>query len=489
VDGKDNLFINDFGHSLVREVTPDGIIHTIAGNGTGGNSGDGGPATSASIVAESIAVDGKGNLYIATGGSVRQVSTDGTITTFAGGGNCERVCDGQPATNVMIQAVAVAVDGAGNLLISDDSADDLGCYFYLRKVSPTGILTTLAGVPGPCNEPSGDGGPAATAALGFSAGIAVDAAGNIFLTQTMNQTVRRISPDGVIATIAGGLYGYSGDGGPAIGAALGYPMSLAADSSGNLYFSDTYDSVVRELHPVSLPFVSAIVDAAGQSTGPVTPGKIVTIYGAGIGPSSLVRNLPSGGSFSVTAGGVSVTFNSVRAPVLYASATQIAVVAPYELSGPSAEVQVIYNGNISNQVTVPVTTTAPSLFTANQTGVGQAAAINVSTGTLNSAVNPVKIGEYVTLFATGEGQTNPGGVDGQIVSSSSIHPVLPVNVTVGGVPATVQYTGESPGQVAGTMQINVQIPAGVTPGGYVPVTVQVGAASTGDAVWIAVSGN
>jgi uncharacterized protein (TIGR03437 family) len=104
-------------------------------------------------------------------------------------------------------------------------------------------------------------------------------------------------------------------------------------------------------------------------------------------------------------------------------------------------------------------------------------------------VNPVKPGGVISLYATGEGQTSPVGVDGTLAGSSSAHPVLPVSVTVGGTPATVQYAGSAPGQVAGVMQVNVQIPSGVKPGGYVPIVLQVGDQTSNSAVWIAVSGN
>jgi uncharacterized protein (TIGR03437 family) len=130
---------------------------------------------------------------------------------------------------------------------------------------------------------------------------------------------------------------------------------------------------------------------------------------------------------------------------------------------------------------VPVRASAPNLFTLNQTGAGQAAAINGIDGTANTPVNPAKIGGNISLYATGEGQTS---------SESDFTPVLQVRVTVGGIPAAVNFAGRAPGQVTGLMQVNVQVPIGVQPGGYVPVVLQVGdVSSTPGAVWIAVSGN
>ena len=161
------------------------------------------------------------------------------------------------------------------------------------------------------------------------------------------------------------------------------------------------------------------------------------------------------------------------------------MVVPYAVSGTMAQVTVTYQGQASAAIAIPVAPSAPSLFTLNETGSGQATAINAD-GTVNTAANPVKIGSSITLFATGEGQTSPGGVDGKLGGSS---PVLPVKVTIGGVQATYS-AGGAPGQVSGLMRVTVQIPTGVQPGGYVPVVLQVGDASTTPgAVWIAVSVN
>jgi len=130
------------------------------------------------------------------------------------------------------------------------------------------------------------------------------------------------------------------------------------------------------------------------------------------------------------------------------------------------------------------------MFTRNQTGAGQAAAINMLDGSANTAANPVHIGESISVFATGAGQTTPAGVDGNVGGSNATRPLLPVSATIGGVAATVQSVAAAQGQVAGVMQVNLQVPRGVQPGGYVPVVLQVGNVPTTDgAVWIAVSGN
>jgi uncharacterized protein (TIGR03437 family) len=195
------------------------------------------------------------------------------------------------------------------------------------------------------------------------------------------------------------------------------------------------------------------------------------------------------GGFPANVGGTAVFFNSIPAPVLYASATQITAIVPYGVTGSTAQLTVVYQGQIMQALSLPVAASAPSLFTSNQTVAGQAAAINVVDGTVNSAANPVKTGAYIELFATGEGQTNPAGVDGKVGGSTATHPAANVTATVGGIPATVQYAGGVFGDVAGLMQVNLLIPPGVQPGGYVPVVLQVGTATSNLGTWIAVAGN
>jgi trimeric autotransporter adhesin len=149
---------------------------------------------------------------------------------------------------------------------------------------------------------------------------------------------------------------------------------------------------------------------------------------------------------------------------------------------------VTYQGQVSNEFTVTGAASAPSLFTVNQEGWGQAAAINAADGTVNTATNPIRVGGYISLFATGEGQTSPAGVDGRLGGSTPTGPLLPVSVMVGGIPARVQYAGGVERQVGGLMQVSVMIPDGVQPGGYVPVVLRVGDRTSSPAVWIGVAG-
>ena len=263
------------------------------------------------------------------------------------------------------------------------------------------------------------------------------------------------------------------------------------DQQGNVYVADTFNDRVRVLRPAhSSVLISAVLDAASNQSEPVSPGKIVVIYGAGLGPAQLVQNQANNGQFGTQLGGTTVSFNGISAPILYASASQVGAIVPYAISGTTAQVTVAYQGQTSAGFSIPVAPSAPGVFTSNQSGAGQIAAVNAVDGTVNSAANPVKVGAYITLYATGEGQTSPAGVDGRLSAPTPPRPLLPVTVTVAGIPAFVQYAGGAPGQIAGLMQINAQIPSGVQPGGYIPFVLKVGDASTApDAVWIAVSGN
>ena len=292
VDAAGNLYISDAMNARIRKVS-NGIITTFAGNGTSGFSGDGGPASGAQLSAPNrVAVDSAGNLYIADWGNtrIRRVS-NGIITTVAGNGTVGSGGDGGPAVNAQLSSQpAIAIDPTGALYIADGQND------RVRRVS-SGVIATIAG--GSLRGFAGDGGPAAKAALNQADGIAIDGAGNIYLAETGNNRVREIS-GGIINTIAGGgaeplsgpanafeltrpsgvaaaangdiyiadqgdylvlkvsrgeitrvagngSWGYSGDGGAAVDARLSSPAAVAVDAAGTLYISDPGDSCIRKV--------------------------------------------------------------------------------------------------------------------------------------------------------------------------------------------------------------------------------------------------
>ena len=265
-------------------------ITTIAGTGVASYSGDGGPATSAAInFPESVAVDHAGNIYFAdlTNFRVRKVDPSGTITTVAGCGQVTTPCalvglgDGGPATAPFMGPFDVAVDSAGTLYIADDG------HQSIRKVDSSGIITTVAGN-GKAGF-SGDGGPATGAALNGPGGIAFDSAGNLYIADLSNNRIRKVDTAGIITTVAGnGVNGFSGDGGPATSAALANPHAVAVDSAGNLYIADTNNFRVRKVNSAGIITTFAGTGTVGFSGdgGPATSALITGPKGMMLGHHS-----------------------------------------------------------------------------------------------------------------------------------------------------------------------------------------------------------
>jgi NHL repeat len=299
VDASGNIYIADSGSNRLRKIT-NGAISTVAGNGMGSDSGDNGPAASATLAYPGkLTVDNSGNIYIAGNAVIRKIA-NGVITTVAGNGTIGFSGDNGPATSAQLSSPGgAAVDGQGNLYITDTN------NLRIRKVS-NGVITTIAGnglqsFPGY----NGDNGPATNAQLAFPEGISLDGAGNLYFADNIDSRIRKIAggtittlagggtvlgdggvplsaalkqPEdvildssgdiliadslnhrirmvsgGVIATIAGnGSPGYSGDGGPAANAQINHPSQLARDSSGNIYFTDRNNNAIRVLTPVPI---------------------------------------------------------------------------------------------------------------------------------------------------------------------------------------------------------------------------------------------
>jgi hypothetical protein len=210
-------------------VSRGGIITTVAGGGSTYPS-DGGPATSAGLYQPTgVAADGAGNLFIAEYYRVRKISPDGAISTIAGDGSPDEAdASGVPAAAAQVSPHAIAADRNGNVFLADGTR--------IRKISTDGIISTVAGIFASSGF-SGDGGPATAAQLTYSQALAVDNAGNLLIAD--GGRVRKVSTDGIITTVAGtGTFGYSGDGGPATSAQLGSLLAIAADQDGNLLIAD-----------------------------------------------------------------------------------------------------------------------------------------------------------------------------------------------------------------------------------------------------------
>ena len=324
--------------------------------------------------------------------------------------------------------------------------------------------------------------------MGNPVAVAVDATGNVYIGDG-SARVRKLFLSGLITTIAGGgTAGYTGDGGIATSATLSGPSALAVNTAGSVWVADTFNNAVRLLQFTGgSSTVSAVTNGASNLSGPVAGGEVIAIYGSGLGPAQLVQyQADASGRVPTAVGGTSVYINGVAAPVIYASATQVAAVVPYGISGSLAQLYVQSQNQTSAPFNVSVASQIPAVFTLNGSGTGQAAAINSTDNSINGAGHPAKVGDYVALYVTGVGQTSPAGSDGLINRDPLPVPTATVKVTIGGQTANVNFAGGAPGSVAGVIQVNAQIPAGTTVGAAVPVVVQVGTSNSQPGVTIAV---
>ncbi len=279
IDSSDNIYIADKDNQRIRKLDAStGVIVTIAGNGNARSSGDGGPATMAELyVPLSIAIDPAHRLSISClDGKIRQISSDGAISTVAGSGRGAYTGDGGLALAAEFDHVSgINFDSAGNLLICDTNDD------RVRIVSATtGIISTIVGTGN--GGFSGDGGPATAAQISLPSDVEIDAQGNLYIADGYtNNRVRKVSAQtGIISTIAGNGKGeYSGDGGPATTAALQSPLSLAFDAHGDLYIADAKNDRIRKIEMSS----GRISTIAGNGTkgfsgdgGPATQASLNT---------------------------------------------------------------------------------------------------------------------------------------------------------------------------------------------------------------------
>ncbi|WP_161967245.1 autotransporter-associated beta strand repeat-containing protein [Fimbriiglobus ruber] len=406
VDAAGDVFIADQANARVREVSPSGVITTIAGNGTPGFSGDGGPATAAELdIPAYVAVDAAGDVFITENANnrVREVNASGTITTIAGNGSAGSSGDGGPATAAELHsAEGVAVDAAGDVFFVEETGN------RVREVSASGIITTIAGN-GTAGF-SGDGGPATAAELHDPFGVAVDAAGNVFIADLGNYSVREVSPSGVITTIAGnGTPGFSDDGGPATAAELHDPFGVAVDAAGDVFIADASNNRVRE------------VSASGVITTVAGNGTAGFSGDGGLAAAAELNN-PEGVAVDATGDVFIVDQNNQRVR---------------ELLPEHAVVSVDGTGNL-----IVADSTPDDSLTATLSG---------SNVQITSATNPITAGSGATQVNPNTVAIPLASIIGNIqVTGSGGNDTLTVDYTGGPLPA-VNFVGSTSG--SGTLAI------------------------------------
>ncbi len=266
------IYVSDFLNSRVRKIDTNGIITTYAGNGTYGYSGEGVPATDAEMKKPSFLFVGNNSLYIPDGlnSRIRKVSPSGIITTIAGKDTAGYTGDNGPATAAeLCTPVGIKMDGNGNIYYADDACS------IVRKIDTVGIITTVAGngVVGY----GGDNGPADSAAIQNCVDIAIDKIGNMYIADMNNNRIRKVDTIGNITTYAGtGDFGYSGDHGQATAAKMYYPQGLTVDGAGQLYFADCGNNVIRKID--TLGIVTTVV---GNGYGAGSGGTVGGFFGDG----------------------------------------------------------------------------------------------------------------------------------------------------------------------------------------------------------------
>ncbi|MBI3697127.1 MAG: hypothetical protein HY238_20115 [Acidobacteria bacterium] len=375
---------------------------TVAGASDGfeGMSGDGGPATSARMrLPADLAMDSKGNLYVVDQRNhrVRRIAPDGTITTAAGNGN--------------------------------------------------GHMSAGYG---------GDGGPATAAQMNHPSSVAVDAAGNIYIADMMNHRVRRVTPDGKIATVAGnGTAGYSGDSRPGPSGQLNFPSGLALDAAGNLYIADWLNFRVRKLS--FAPVVTGISNGASFAPADVVgvaPGSWISIFGSALAAGEVVASaipLPN------VLGSTMVKINGTAIPLNYVSLVQINAQAPVDLQPGPATLTVSSAGVETAAISLLVAAAGPGIFSYGQ----HRAVATHADGALITVESPAEAGETIIVYLSGVGPVSPQPGTGQASGASPLsRATLPFSATIGGREAPVDFLGMTPFLVA-LAQANIRVPAGV----------------------------
>jgi uncharacterized protein (TIGR03437 family) len=481
LDAAGDILIADTNNQRIRQVTADGHIHNLVGSGVEGVGPEGLPPAQTALNGPRGVCTGRGGtLFVADTANHRvlQAAPQALVVTAAGNGAPGDAGDGGQARLAQLnQPSACALDSAGNLFIADT------VNHSIRKVDPSGTISTVAGT-GAAGF-WGDEGPAIAGSISAPRGVVVDDNGDIFIADTGNNRIRQVTPDGVIHTIAGqAAAGFSGDGGPAASAQISAPGGLLLDGAGDLYFADTGNNRVRRLVPQAAPAPAPVVVLpllSAVSAASLLPGSVA--------PGELIVIFGAGlGPESGVAGALDST--GMLANLLSG--------AEVRFDGIPAPVFYAQYGQVNVQVPYTVAgnavTHVQALYQGSPAGSLDLAVVDAAPalfpvvtnqdGFPNSQSDPTALGSILTFYATGEGLTNGPNVSGQAAAAPYPSPLLPVTLTVAGFPAQILYAGSAPGAV-GLMQVNARVPAGFIPTGPVAAELAVGSAVAPDlTIWL-----
>ena len=487
---------------------------------------------SANDEALAIAVDSQGQAYVGgvTGSSDFPV-TAGALRTAGGGAEdgfaVKLAADGRSVVwatylgGLLGDAVqGIAVDGQGNVFAAGytQSADfpiSAGAFQrlhgdgglaqdgFVAKLSASGsslVFSTFLGGAGDDQAAAvAVGADGAARVTGFTDSNAFPTTGERCQTgdrRGRDAFVAKLSLDGAALDYSLYLGGGASDAGLGLALAPGDAVVVAGRSASADFtttpdalhsayrdgFRGASDAFVARVSGDPAPAapciaLNGVVNGASFLPGPLAPGEIVSIFGAGLGPSEPVAADLSGGgdAFPVDLAGTRVLIAGIAAPVIFTSSGQVSAAVPLAVAGrDTVSLRVEFQGNVTADLILPVSASAPAVFTVNTSGQGQGAIRNQDFS-VNSPGNPAERGSIVQIFLTGGGATQPAGIDGRLSPLDTLLFLnLPVKVTIGGLDAPVQFSGAAPGLIAGAVQINAEVPRGVASGSALPVVIRIG---------------
>ena len=303
MDGAGNLYVADAASNTIKKITTAGVVSILAGSAGQAGSQDGTGATARFNQPSGVTSDAAGNLYVSDTGNalIRKVTPAGVVTTVAGSATARGNADGAGSAATFGSPSGIAIDSAGNLYVADSF------NATIRKIDSAGMVSTLAGSAGNRGSANGTG---SAAWFNYPNGVAVDAAGNVYVADTFNSTIRKITPDGVVTTLAG-LAGVSGaEDGTGLRAVFYQPYGLDVDAAGNVYVADTGNNTIRRITPAGVvttlagvPGIAGLANGTGSGLFNQPRSLVVdagNIYVADTGNATIRVITPAGGVSSLT---------------------------------------------------------------------------------------------------------------------------------------------------------------------------------------------